>query len=375
MKKIVLLSTVALLTLNNPGVVLASVQADPNQEAIQRIIDQQPVDEQAIREQGEDYAAAFLKAFSAQSLIYRQAFQAGMRDGQQGRQEPPSGQVAAIAYQRGWQQGQRARQAEEETSQAAGDEGTKATSDNPQTAPEQEAAADQADEAEVAEQAPTPDQRAFIRHLAGLAQDIGQEYDLYPSVIIAQAALESNWGSSKLARAPFHNLFGVKGYFAGAATSQPTTEYLGGQRLTVRDNFRCYQNDIQALRDYAQTLTAPLYYGVHRKNAATYRQATHALQGRYATDPQYEQKLNHLIAAYRLTKYDHSSPKPHHDHPTIHQPTLHTNTSGDETAAADLPHRPTQHHHQRHAFLPLASVIGGAGSAGLIEIVRRLILK
>ncbi|MCH3923137.1 glycoside hydrolase family 73 protein [Limosilactobacillus sp.] len=375
MKKIILLSTVALLALNNPGTALASVQADPNQEAIQRIIDQQPVDEQAVQEQGEDYAAAFLKAFSAQSLIYRQAFQEGVRDGQQGHWERPSGQVAAIAYQRGWQQGQRARQAEEETSQAAAKEDTGTTPANSQTAPEQEAAADQADEAEVAEQTPTPDQRAFIRHLAGLAQDIGQEYDLYPSVIIAQAALESNWGSSKLARAPFHNLFGVKGYFAGAATSQPTTEYLGGQRLTVRDNFRRYQSDVQALRDYAQTLAAPLYRNVHRQNATTYRQATHALQGRYATDPQYEQKLNHLIAAYRLTKYDSPSPKPHHDRPTLHQPTLQTSAPSDETATADSLHRPTQHHHQRYAFSPLASIIGGAGSAGLIEIVRRLILK
>lgn len=375
MKKIILLSTVALLTLNNPGTVLASVQADPNQEAIQRIIDQQPVDEQAVREQGEEYAAAFLKAFSAQGLIYQQAFQEGMRDGQQGHWEQPSGQVAAVAYRRGWQQGQRARQAEEETRQAAADEGTEATPANPQTAPEQEGAADQAAETEVAEQTPTPDQRAFIRHLAGLAQDIGQEYDLYPSVIIAQAALESNWGSSKLARAPFHNLFGVKGYFAGAATSQPTTEYLGGQRLTIQDNFRCYQSDVQALRDYAQTLTAPLYRNVHRQNAVTYRQATHALQGRYATDPQYEQKLNHIIAAYRLTKYDHSSPKSHHGQPTVHQPTIHTSTSGDETVTDDSLHRPTQHHRQRHAFSPLASIIGGAGSAGLIEIVRRLILK
>ncbi|MFR0771236.1 MAG: glucosaminidase domain-containing protein [Limosilactobacillus pontis] len=32
---------------------------------------------------------------------------------------------------------------------------------------------------------------------------MGTEYDLYPSVIIAQAALESNWGTSRLGRAPF----------------------------------------------------------------------------------------------------------------------------------------------------------------------------
>lgn len=368
MKKTILFSTVAILALGNPGTVLACAQADPTQEAIQRIIDSQPVDEGAIRQQGADYATAFLKAFDEQSQIYRQAFQKGERDGQEGRREQPNGQVAAIAYQRGWQRGQQAYQSEEAP------EKTPASTPDAAEAPMPTDQTDETEEAAV--QTPTPDQRVFIKHLAGLAQKVGREYDLYPSVIIAQAALESNWGSSRLARAPFHNLFGVKGYFAGQATNQSTTEYQNGQRLTIRDNFRCYQSEIQALKDYAQTLTTPLYSGVHRKNAATYRQATHALQGRYATDPQYEQKLNHIIAAYRLTKYDDLSQQPSGARLTTHQSTLPKTDSGEEESAPATIHRPSRHHHRRqHVFSPLVSIIGGAGSAGLIELVRRLILK
>lgn len=41
------------------------------------------------------------------------------------------------------------------------------------------------------------------------------ENDLYASVMLAQAALESGCGSSSLSLAPHCNLFGVKGTYKG----------------------------------------------------------------------------------------------------------------------------------------------------------------
>ena len=154
-------------------------------------------------------------------------------------------------------------------------------------------------------QQPSAIQAKFINRIAPAAQQIGREYDLYPSIIIAQAALESDWGCSTLGKAPNNNLFGVKGYFARQTVAQLTTEYdEQGHEFQVVSNFRQYASEYEALRDYAQTLEAPLYQGVHRQNTKNYREATRALRGRYATDPEYDRKLNQLIDTYRLTKYD-----------------------------------------------------------------------
>ena len=154
-------------------------------------------------------------------------------------------------------------------------------------------------------QQPSAIQAKFINRIAPAAQQIGREYDLYPSIIIAQAALESDWGCSTLGKAPNNNLFGVKGYFARQTVAQPTTEYdEQGHKFQVVSNFRQYASEYEALRDYAQTLEAPLYQGVHRQNTKNYREATRALRGRYATDPEYDRKLNQLIDTYQLTKYD-----------------------------------------------------------------------
>lgn len=368
MKKIVMFGVTALLTINVAGTAMASVLPDPNQEAIQDLINQRPVDEVAVRQHGASYAQAFLQAFANQSRIYRQAYANGVADGQNGKTAQPSGQVAMVAYQRGWQHGKQLRNSiTDSCTEVPNDTDSTRTSGSPsisQSLP---------DNQETISQEPTLDQRAFINRLAGPARRIGSEYDLYPSVIIAQAALESNWGSSGLARAPFHNIFGVKGYFAGKSTEQPTTEYQAGQRLQLNDHFRCYDNDLQALRDYAQTLAAPLYQGVHRQFAPTYRQATHALQGKYATDPRYEQKLNRLIGGYRLTKYDQPISKTTSTHQPVAQFASIKKSPASNTVSLHSTHRCRQPQH--HSFNAMASVVGGAGSAGLIEIVRRLVLK
>lgn len=59
-------------------------------------------------------------------------------------------------------------------------------------------------------QQPSAVQARFINRIAPAAQQIGWEYDLYPSIIIAQAALESDWGCSTLGKAPNNNLLGLR---------------------------------------------------------------------------------------------------------------------------------------------------------------------
>ncbi|MBK5028938.1 glucosaminidase domain-containing protein, partial [Enterococcus faecium] len=121
----------------------------------------------------------------------------------------------------------------------------------------------------------------FIRKIGEPARKIGQENDLYASVMIAQAILESASGQSQLAQAPNYNLFGIKGTHNGKGVSFVTQEDLGnGTLYTTQATFRQYESYEDSLNDYAQLLREGLtgnnhfYDGVWKTNAKTYQEAT-----------------------------------------------------------------------------------------------------
>lgn len=151
----------------------------------------------------------------------------------------------------------------------------------------------------------------FIGKIGEPARKIGKEKDLYASVMIAQAILESASGQSGLAQAPNYNLFGIKGTHNGKSISMATEEDLGnGTMYATQSGFRVYENYEDSLNDYATLIkegisgNSDYYSGVWKSNTKTYQDATKFLTGRYATDSQYNLKLNGLIETYDLTNYD-----------------------------------------------------------------------
>ena len=129
--------------------------------------------------------------------------------------------------------------------------------------------------------------------------------------MIAQAALESGWGTSALSKAPNHNLFGVKGSYNGQSVNMQTLEDSGGQNYySIQANFRKYPSYQESLEDYADKIVngisgAPLFYsGAWKSKTNSYQDATAYLTGRYATDTAYGSKLNRIIEQFGLTKYD-----------------------------------------------------------------------
>lgn len=145
----------------------------------------------------------------------------------------------------------------------------------------------------------------FIGKISGVAQELSLQYDLYPSVMIAQAILESQSGTSGLSVSPYYNLFGVKGQYNGQGTTFQTLEDDGkGNSYTINAEFRQYPSWRASLEDYAELLQASIYKGVHRSTTNNYMDATSYLTGRYATDTSYNVKLNRIIEAYNLTQYD-----------------------------------------------------------------------
>lgn len=148
----------------------------------------------------------------------------------------------------------------------------------------------------------------FIAAIGEQARYIAKENDLYASVMIAQAILESASGNSELSRAPYCNLFGIKGDYNGDYVSFYTYEDDGtGNMYQVLAPFRSYPTMSESLEDYADLLTNSMvhyYYGATKKYAKTPQEATQFLQGRYATDTSYTAKLNGLIETYDLERFD-----------------------------------------------------------------------
>ncbi|EAF4519724.1 1,4-beta-N-acetylmuramoylhydrolase [Listeria monocytogenes serotype 4b] len=153
--------------------------------------------------------------------------------------------------------------------------------------------------------------QSFIQTIQASSSQIAAENDLYASVMIAQAILESAYGTSELGSAPNYNLFGIKGAYNGQSYTKQTLEDDGkGNYYTITAKFRKYPSYHQSLEDYAQVIRKgpswnPNYYSkVWKSNTTSYKDATKALTGTYATDTAYATKLNDLISRYNLTQYD-----------------------------------------------------------------------
>lgn len=163
--------------------------------------------------------------------------------------------------------------------------------------------------------AAVPATTTFINELALSAVQLGNKNGLYPSVMIAQAILETGWGGSTLSKAPNYNLFGIKGNYNGKTIKMLTSEYTeAGKKIKIYDNFKVYPSYKESFQDYVDfirnTKGITRYKNVWRENASTYQKATAGLvSGGYATDPAYAVMLNNLISYNNLDRYD--------NHPTV----------------------------------------------------------
>ncbi|PMD70690.1 glucosaminidase domain-containing protein [Companilactobacillus nuruki] len=154
----------------------------------------------------------------------------------------------------------------------------------------------------------------FIDYIGNSARKLASNNDLYASVMIAQAMVESGWGTSGLASSPNYNLFGIKGDYKGESVNMGTQEDDGtGSLYSISSDFRKYPSYKESLEDYVSLLrggtsgNSQMYAGAWKSNTSSYKDATKYLTGRYATDTTYADKLNSVIEKYDLTKFDTAS--------------------------------------------------------------------
>ena len=220
----------------------------------------------------------------------------------------------------------------------------------------------------------------FISQIGEDARELCQENDLYASVMIAQAVVESASGSSGLSCEPYNNLFGIKGAYEGKSVRMKTQEDDGqGNLETIVAEFRRYPSLTESLKDYVGLLTGDtLYAPVKKSNTESYEDACDYLQGHYATSTTYSRTLKAYIDAYDLTQFDVPSDQAKAEaatldsvlKPTASQASFKTGSDDFDIAVpeAGLPKRQTN---PVVAGLAAALAAAGAGALGFWLYWRR----
>lgn len=140
----------------------------------------------------------------------------------------------------------------------------------------------------------------IVEEIAQLVQKHAR--NLYPSVSIAQACLESGWGKSELSL-KYNNYFGMKGQGVKMKTLEDDGK---GNLYEVIDSFRSYPTMEASVIDHERMFDTPFSQEFYREVLAANspEEQCKALQGTYATDTTYASKLIKIIDDYNLKRYD-----------------------------------------------------------------------
>ena len=140
-------------------------------------------------------------------------------------------------------------------------------------------------------------QTEFARSLWPDAQQAARQLGVSPVTLLAQAALETDWGRKvpqDASGSTSNNLFGIKATSAwtGAAVVNGTREFSGGMAGTVKAAFRSYGSAGDCFQDYVDVLKSnPRYLGALGTGNDVQAFGSALQQGGYATDPAYASKL------------------------------------------------------------------------------------
>ncbi len=119
------------------------------------------------------------------------------------------------------------------------------------------------------------------------------------SLTIAQAILESGWGTSALARKS-NNLFGIK----GNGKNYKTFEYINGKRVDIVDSFKVYPDWETSVADHSNLFLRLSRYQ-NLIGERDYKTACEKVyEDGYATAPNYTETLINIIERYKLYQYD-----------------------------------------------------------------------
>lgn len=123
---------------------------------------------------------------------------------------------------------------------------------------------------------------AFINQLVNEVQPIASQHGYAASRVIAQAIVDSNWGTKEFAQAPYYNLFGLEGKYNGNSVNMLKEEVQGGRTVQAAKELKVYSSYQEAIEDFI----------LYLNNTAA--EVTPAVQA--------------VISDYNLTRFDQAAP-------------------------------------------------------------------
>lgn len=127
-----------------------------------------------------------------------------------------------------------------------------------------------------------------------------------PSVCIAQAALETGWGSSALMMKA-NAFFGIKATTSwnGKVFNSKTQEcYDNVKYTTITAAFRAYNTPADSVKDYFNLITGSARYTAAVNVTDAKKAITAIKEGGYATSPSYVNSVMSIIDSNNLIQYD-----------------------------------------------------------------------
>ncbi|WP_245592899.1 glycoside hydrolase family 73 protein [Carnobacterium funditum] len=151
-------------------------------------------------------------------------------------------------------------------------------------------------------------EQQFIVQTAEYAKNLKETYGILPSISIAQAILESDWGRSELS-VKNNNFYGIKGDNPNKTVMMNTKEFVNGEWIEIKAPFRKYDSWQESMDEHARLIVYGTTWNANQYStvlaATEYKEAAYALEkSGYATDPDYPVKLIRLIEQYNLHQYD-----------------------------------------------------------------------
>jgi len=153
-------------------------------------------------------------------------------------------------------------------------------------------------------------QESYVSAAGPIATAIHAAYDIPASVAVAQSILESNWGRSKLS-VDDRNYFGFKcvtptspGPIALRCARYPVTECVPAPCHPADAYFRSYASIDDSFRDYGRLLTTSPNYAAALPVRSDPDAFIRVVARKYATDPEYANKVIRLLDRYDLRRFD-----------------------------------------------------------------------
>lgn len=113
-------------------------------------------------------------------------------------------------------------------------------------------------------------------------------------VTVAQAALESNWGQSKLSQ-DAHNYFGIKAHGVQERVQMSTREFEHGADVVIQADFARFNSMLDCFQSRDRILLQGTCYAGARQHLNDESGFISEIAKHWATDPEYATKLEAML--------------------------------------------------------------------------------